>query len=106
MTIYVVAELNDRWDDGDLYEEIDPDYGYFTSRDEAQQLVDSFNAPILERQAHRMDVYEAQVQAWTNKNNEARKLGFSNPDYYPINPGPSRQPGYTVVEIHPHEVTS
>ena len=105
MTIYVVAELSDRWDDGDLYEEVEPDYGYFTSLDEAQQYVDSLNAPILDRQAHRMEVYEAKVQAWTKKSNEARKLGFGNPDFYPINPGPP-SPGFAVVEINPHEMTS
>ena len=104
MTIYMVAELNDRWDDGDFYEEIESDYGYFTTRDEAQQFVDSVNAPILERQRQRIEEYQAQVKAWTNKNNEARKLGFRNPDHYPTNPGPLRRT-LTVVEINPHEVT-
>ena len=104
MTIYMVAELSDRWDDGDFYEEIESDYGYFTTRDEAQQFVDSVNAPILERQRQRIEEYQAQVKAWTNKNNEARKLGFRNPDHYPTNPGPLRRT-LTVVEINPHEVT-
>ena len=104
MTIYMVAELNDRWDDGDFYEEIESDYGYFTTRDEAQQFVDSVNAPILERQRQLIEGYQAQVKAWTNKNNEARKLGFRNPDHYPTNPGPLRRT-LTVVEINPHEVT-
>ena len=101
-TIYTVADMYDKWDDGDIQPDIDPDHGYFTTRDEAQQYVDSLNAPILDRQAHRMEVYEAQVQAWTKKSNEARKLGFGNPDFYPINPGPLR-PGFAVVEINPHE---
>ena len=105
MTIYVVAELNDRWDDGDFHEEIESDYGYFTTRDEAQQFVDSVNAPILERQRQRIEEYQAQVKAWTNKNNEARKLGFRNPDHHPTNPGPLRRT-LTVVEINPHEVTT
>lgn len=104
MTIYVVAELSGRWDDGDFHEEIESDYGYFTTRDEAQQFVDSVNAPILERQRQLIEGYQAQVKAWTDKNNEARKLGFRNPDNYPINPGPIL-PALTVVEINPHEVT-
>ena len=104
-TIYVVTELNDRRDDGDLYGEIESDHGYFTTRDEAQQYVDSLNAPILKKQAHRREVYEAQVQAWTKKSNKANKLGFRNPDYYPTDPGPLR-PTFAVEEINPHEVTS
>ena len=104
MTIYVVAELNDRWDDGDFYEEIESDYGYFTTRDEAQQFVDSLNAPILARHSQLREEYEARVQAWTKKNNKARKLGFRNPDNYPIDPGPLLR-SFTVVEINPHEVT-
>ena len=103
MTIYVVAELSDRWDDVDFYEEIEPDYEYFTARDEAQQFVDSVNAPILERQRQLIEGYQAQVKAWTKKNEEARKLGFRNPDYCPSNPGPYL-PAYAVVEINPHVI--
>ena len=54
-------------------------------------------------------IREAKAQAWEEgyyeaELHEARKLGFRNPDNYPINPGPIL-PALTVVEINPHEVT-
>ena len=105
MTIYAVAGMYDKWSDGDIQPDIDPDHGYFTTLDEAQQYVDSLNTPLLARHSQLREGYEIKSYEWTKKNNEARKLGFRNPDFYPTDPGPFI-PTFAVVVINPHEVTS
>lgn len=105
MTIYAIADQYDRWGAGDLSLDIDPDYGYFTTPEEAQQFVDDLNAPILASYAQRLEEYETKMPAWVAKNKAAKELGFRNPDHPPTHPGPPPTK-FIVVEIKPHEVTT
>lgn len=103
MSIYVIAYRTFGEDYSGrprVEREIDPDLGYFTDEASAQAAVDVLDVPALARHAEQMAEHKRALAAWRAKHEQARALGFANPDSYPWEPQaePDR---HVVIEIKP-----
>ena len=101
--IYVIAEQR-RHDSYDgrpwTEEEIDPDHGYFPTRDAAQAFADSLDAGPLKRHREQVAAHEKKVRTWERKQARAAKLGFANPDDRPVSYLDQPLP-HLVIEVRP-----
>lgn len=82
--IYLIADVYDR----DDYEEVvlDPDYGYYATREEADAFANGHNGPIQAKWQLQMDDYTSRRAAWDEREAQAKALGFKNPDFTPYPP--------------------
>ena len=84
-----------------LDETVNEDYGYFTTREEAQAFADQLDSEPQARYAEKKAAYDKAVKRWDRKQARAAAQGFSNPDFHPS--APEKPLPHVVVGVKPHE---
>jgi hypothetical protein len=102
--IYVIQSQRERDTDYGSYTESDleTDYGYFETEEEAQAFADALDKGPMARWEQEKADYEQAVNEWRAKNEEARALGYRTLAEYPrwVNANDRPLP-HEVVEILP-----
>lgn len=101
MSIFLIADLIDDSDGRyEPTERVDPEYGYFTSKEEAQAYVDEIMCEPKARHQRRVEEYDAEVEKYEAEAAALRQLGGVPRRSYPSRPY-YLGPNLTVVEVQP-----
>lgn len=97
-SIFVIAYVYTD-DYGDRQSDIDEDYGYYLTAEDAQEAVDKLDGPQLARHKWDMAKYEKDMVKYKEQLEKAKTLGLLPSIQYPISPYLNGT--HEVVEIEP-----